>query len=161
MVRIVVVILRMAKIKESQRKEKTVLHREYSFMNPSCAHAILFGYVGCLLAQFENMRRTPNIANVVVLRCFICDRTALPFNICHSSSDGIRDGVFQMWGSISTLLFSLSFCFCSKFPWDMAWSFELPLKYDIQNRHFSQTHNTSEGRSAKRRLERLQRSIMH
>jgi hypothetical protein len=43
----------------------------------------------------------------------------------------------------------------------MAWSFELPLKYDIQNRHFSQTHNSSEGRSAKRRLEQLQRSIMH
>ena len=126
-----------------------------------CAHVIMCGYVGYLLAQFENVRRTPTIANVAVSRCFVCGRTAFSFNVCHSSSDGIRDGVFQMWGIISTRLLSVSFCFCSKFPWDVGWSFEVSLKYDIQNRHLFQTHNGSEGRSAKRSLERLQRSIIH
>ena len=73
---------------------------------------IIWGYVGYLLAQFENLRRTPNIANVAVSRCFVCDRAAFPFNVCHSGSDGIRDGVFQIWGVISTrLLFPFLFLF--------------------------------------------------
>jgi hypothetical protein len=106
------------------------------------------GYVGYLLAQFENLRRTHNIASLVVSRCFVCDRIAFPFNICHWSSDGIRDGVFQMWGSISTRLLSLSL-FLFKAPLGCRLVFEFPLKYDIQKGHFSQTHNDSKGRREK------------
>ena len=70
-------------LKKKKTKEKTVLHLEYSFFESFqyCAHVIMYGYVGYLLAQFEKLRRTPNIANVAFSRCFVCDRTAFPFFI--------------------------------------------------------------------------------
>jgi hypothetical protein len=94
-----------------------------------CAPKIVYKYFEYVLAQFENSERTPNLVGRVVARCFHCACTAFRLNLCHSNSDGIRDGEFQMWALSLSLSLSL---FLFKVPQGYELVFELSLKYNRQ-----------------------------